>query len=151
MLSKKTKYALQAMIALAKEKAGNPMLIASLAEQERIPKKFLELILLDLKNIGVVQSRKGKHGGYYLGRRPEEIKLGQIIRGIEGPLALLPCVSQTAYERCDECLDERTCGLRLVMKDVRDATARILDNTSLSNVLERISSETTKPEMMFHI
>jgi len=151
MLSKKTKYALQAMIALAKEKAGNPMLIASLAEQERIPKKFLELILLDLKNIGVVQSRKGKHGGYYLGRRPEEIKLGQIIRGIEGPLALLPCVSQTAYERCDECRDERTCGLRLVMKDVRDATARILDNTSLSNVLERISSETTKPEMMFHI
>jgi len=151
MLSKKTKYALQAMIALAKEKAGNPMLIASLAEQERIPKKFLELILLDLKHIGVVQSRKGKHGGYYLGRRPEEIKLGQIIRGIEGPLALLPCVSQTAYERCDECRDERTCGLRLVMKDVRDATARILDNTSLSNVLERISSETTKPEMMFHI
>ena len=151
MFSKKTKYALQAMIALARETAGNPILIASLAAQERIPKKFLELILPDLKNLGVVQSRKGKHGGYYLSRRPAEIKLGQIIRGIEGPLALLPCVSQTAYERCDECRDERACGLRLVMKDVRDATARILDNTSLSDVLERIAAEKSLPGMMFHI
>src|SRR6478735_8349969 len=129
MLSKKTKYALLAMIALAKEPQGNPTMIASLAKNERIPKKFLELILLDLKSLGVVQSRKGKHGGYYLSRSPDEIRLGQIIRGIEGPLAPLPCVSQTAYARCDECRDERACGLRLIMKDVRDATAKILDNT----------------------
>lgn len=151
MISKKTKYALLAMIELAKGREGNPVLIATLAEDGRIPKKFLELILLDLKNLGVVQSRKGKYGGYYLSRKPEEIKLGQIVRGIEGPLALIPCVSQTAYERCDECRDERSCGLRLVMKDVRDATARILDNTSLADVLQRIESEQAKPEMMFHI
>jgi len=151
MLSKKTKYALLAMIALAKERGTEPVLIATLAENERIPKKFLELILLDLKNLGVVQSRKGKHGGYYLSRAPQEIKLGQIVRGIEGPLALIPCVSQTAYARCGECRDERSCGLRLVMKDVRDATARILDNTSLADVLARIESERVRPEMMFHI
>ena len=86
MLSKKTKYALLAMIALAKEPQGNPTMIASLAKNERIPKKFLELILLDLKSLGVVQSRKGKHGGYYLSRSPDEIRLGQIIRGIEGDM-----------------------------------------------------------------
>jgi Rrf2 family protein len=151
MLSKKTKYALLAMIALAKEPQGNPTMIASLAKNERIPKKFLELILLDLKSLGVVQSRKGKHGGYYLSRSPDEIRLGQIIRGIEGPLAPLPCVSQTAYARCDECRDERACGLRLIMKDVRDATAKILDNTSLADVLERVSAATRTPEVMFHI
>ena len=151
MLSKKTQYALKAMIALASEQPGEPIMIASLAEHERIPKKFLELILLDLKGLGVVQSKKGKQGGYYLSRNPREIKLGHIIRGIEGPLALLPCVSQSQYQRCDECHDERTCGLRLVMKDVRDATAKILDNTSLADVLDRVEAERSKPEVMFHI
>ena len=152
MLSKKTKYALLAMIALAeKEQDGGPTLIADLAEKGRIPKKFLELILLDLKSLGVVQSRKGKHGGYYLSRQPEEIKLGQIIRGIEGPLALIPCVSQTAYAPCEECVDERNCGLRLVMKDVRDSMAKILDNASLADVLERTEAQRKKPELMFHI
>jgi Rrf2 family protein len=151
MLSKKTQYALKAMIALATCEPGAPVMIATLAERESIPKKFLELILLDLKSLGVVQSKKGKQGGYYLSRKPAEIKLGHIIRGIEGPLALLPCVSLSAYERCDECHEERTCGLRLVMKDVRDATAKILDNTSLADVLDRVELEKTKPEVMFHI
>lgn len=151
MLSKKTQYALKAMIALAQEQAGQPVMIAALAEKERIPKKFLELILLDLKSLGVVQSKKGKQGGYYLSRKPAEIKLGHILRGIEGPLALLPCVSQTQYERCDECKDERTCGLRLVMKDVRDATAKILDNTSLADVLDRVELERSRSDVMFHI
>jgi Rrf2 family protein len=151
MLSKKTQYALKAMIALARETSTEPVMIASLAENECIPKKFLELILLDLKSLGVVQSKKGKQGGYFLSRSPQEIKLGHIIRGIEGPLALLPCVSLTQYQRCDECSDERSCGLRLVMKDVRDATAKILDNTSLADVLDRVEAERSKPEVMFHI
>ena len=151
MLSKKTQYALRAMISLAHELPGQPIMIAALAEKEQIPKKFLELILLDLKSIGVVQSKKGKQGGYYLCRKPAEIKLGHIMRGIEGPLALLPCVSLTAYERCEGCKDERTCGLRLVMKDVRDQTAKILDNTSLADVMERVEREKAAPEVMFHI
>ncbi|MGD0090238.1 MAG: Rrf2 family transcriptional regulator [Planctomycetota bacterium] len=139
MLSKKTKYALKAMIALADSFERGPVLISELAEREGIPKKFLELILLDMRNAGFVQSKKGRGGGYMLRRTPLEIKMGQIIRMFEGPLALLPCVSQTAYIQCAECRDERRCGLRLVMKDVRDATAQILDNTSLADVLDRVT------------
>jgi len=141
MLSKKTKYALKAMIALAHsyQDGRGPVLISELAEQEGIPKKFLELILLDMKNAGFVQSKKGKGGGYMLRRTPAEIKMGQIVRLFEGPLALLPCVSQTAYVQCSECRDERRCGLRLVLKEVRDATAQILDNTSLADVLDRVA------------
>jgi Rrf2 family protein len=139
MLSKRTKYALKAMIALADSHEGGPVLIADLAEREGIPKKFLELILLDLKNAGIVQSKKGKGGGYSLRRTPQEVKMGQIVRLFEGPLALLPCVSQTAYVQCSECRNESRCGLRLVMKDVRDATAEILDNTSLADVLDRVA------------
>jgi Rrf2 family protein len=138
MISKKTKYALKAMIALADETVAEPVLIADLAEREGIPKKFLEQILLDLKNAGLIQSKKGRGGGYFLRKTASEIKLGQIIRLFEGPLALLPCVSQMAYVRCSECRDERLCGIRLVMKEVRDATARILDNTSLADVQDRI-------------
>ncbi|GAB7026862.1 RrF2 family transcriptional regulator [Geotalea toluenoxydans] len=137
MISKKTKYGLKAMIYLAKVYDQGPVLIADLAREERIPKKFLELILLTLKNHGVLQSRKGKGGGYYLGKPPKEISLGKLVRILDGPLAPVPCVSETAYAKCDECLDERTCGIRLVMKDVRDAIAEILDGTSLADLLER--------------
>jgi Rrf2 family protein len=151
MLSAKTKYALKALISLAGEPDRNPVLIQSLAEKECIPKKFLEQILLDLKALGFVGSKKGKHGGYYLRWNPEQIFLGQVLRGIEGPIALLPCVSVTQYERCEECIDEKTCGLRLVFKDVRDATAKILDKTSLADVLERVEREKKQPDVMFHI
>lgn len=137
MISKKTKYGLKAMIYLAKVYDQGPVLIADLAREERIPKKFLELILLTLKNHGILQSRKGKGGGYYLGKSPKEISLGKLVRILDGPLAPVPCVSETAYAKCDECIDERTCGIRLVMKDVRDAIAEILDGTSLADVLER--------------
>ena len=126
------------------------MLISALAEVENIPKKFLELILLDLKGMGILASRKGKYGGYFLRLEPQEVKIGQVVRRIEGPLALLPCVSLTQYERC-HCPDEKHCGLRLVFKDVRDATARILDNTSLLDVLQRVEKERQQPEVMFHI
>ena len=135
MLSKKAKYALQALQYLAQEYESGPILIAELARRERIPKKFLELILLDLKKHGVLQSKKGKGGGYFLGKRPADVNLGHVIRLLDGPLAPLPCVSQTAYMKCQECHDEATCGIRLVMKEVRDATAEILDGTSLADML----------------
>ncbi len=136
MISKKTKYGLKSLLYLARKYDQGPILISDLAREERIPKKFLELILLALKNNGILQSRKGKGGGYYLGRPPREISVGNIVRVLEGPLAPVPCVSETAYARCQECLDERTCGIRLVMKDVRDAISSILDNTSLADMLE---------------
>jgi Rrf2 family protein len=137
MISKKTKYALKALLYLARKYNQGPVLISDLARDERIPKKFLELILLTLKNNGVLQSRKGKGGGYYLGKLPREISVGNVIRILDGPLAPVPCVSETAYAKCQECMDEQTCGIRPVMKDVRDAIANILDKTSLADMLER--------------
>lgn len=137
MISKKTKYGLKSLLYLARKYNQGPILISDLARDERIPKKFLELILLALKNNGILQSRKGKGGGYYLGRSPREISLGNVVRILDGPLAPVSCVSETAYASCKECIDERTCGIRLVMKDVRDAIANILDGTSLADMLER--------------
>lgn len=125
------------MIYLARVYDQGPVLIADLAKEEKIPKKFLELILLTLKNNGILQSRKGKGGGYYLGKSPKDISLGTLVRILDGPLAPVPCVSETAYAKCTECLDEKTCGIRLVMKEVRDAIADILDGTSLADVLDR--------------
>ncbi|MHB1400252.1 MAG: RrF2 family transcriptional regulator [Trichloromonadaceae bacterium] len=144
MISKKTKYGLQALLLLAREYGQGPLLISALAERERIPKKFLEFILLQLKNAGVLQSQKGKGGGYFLGRPPADISIGQAIRILEGPLAPVACVSETAYQRCPECLDEASCGIRLVMKDVRDAMADILDHTSLQDMLQRSKDEAKK-------
>lgn len=141
MLSLKTKYALKALFLLARERGTGPMLISEIARRERIPKKFLELILLDLKNHGILQSKKGRGGGYELGRGPETVSIGSVVRIMQGPLALVPCVSVMAYRKCEECLDESTCGIRLVMKEVRDQTARILDGTTLAEVLKRVSGE----------
>ncbi|MBI2885123.1 MAG: Rrf2 family transcriptional regulator [Candidatus Omnitrophica bacterium] len=137
MLSKKSKYALRALLALARHQDTHPVLISALAEQEQIPKKFLEMILLELKNAGLLQSKKGKGGGYFLARRPEAISFGEVMRALDGPLAPLPCVSHRSYQKCDECDDEATCGIRAVMKEVRDATAAILDRESLADVLRR--------------
>jgi len=122
---------------LAREAGEGPVLVSALADRDAIPKKFLEAILLDLKRHGLVHSKKGKGGGYFLRRRPDEITVGEVIRALEGPLALVPCVSQTAYTRCVECLDEQTCAVRLVMQEVRDATARILNNTTLIDINSR--------------
>ncbi len=138
MLSKKSKYALRALLVLAGTSHAKPVQIAELAAQERIPKKFLEAILLELKNKGLLHSKKGKGGGYRLAKRPEAISLGDVIRALDGPLAPLPCVSRTAYRRCEECDDEATCGIRAVMSEVRDATALILDHASLAAVLRRM-------------
>jgi Rrf2 family protein len=138
VLSRKSKYGLKALLALAHEDGGAPVLVSALAERDAIPKKFLEAILLELKRHGLVQSKKGKGGGYFLRRSPGEITFGEVIRVLEGPLAAVPCVSQTAYSPCAECVEERTCGVRIAMKAVRDATARILDNTTLVDVNRRI-------------
>lgn len=141
MLSKKGKYALLACLNLARQESQKPILIADLAEQEGLPKKFLEIILLDLKNAGLLSSRKGKGGGYYLAKEPSKIMLGQIIRLMDGPLAPIHCVSHTAFRRCDDCKDEKLCGIRMVMKDVRDSIASILDTTSLADVLSRVNKQ----------
>ena len=142
----RTKYGLKALLVLAQEDGGGPVLISELAAREKLPKKFLEAILLELKRRGFVDSRKGKGGGYFLRRRPDEITFGDVIRVLEGPLALVPCVSQTAYTTCVECVDEPTCGVRFAMKEVRDATARILDHTTLADVNGQIKRLSPKDQ-----
>jgi Rrf2 family protein len=140
MLSRKTKYALKALIALAEHGPEAPVRIADLAREQQIPPKFLELILLELKNQGILRSRKGKGGGYLLARDPDAIYLGQVVRMFDGPLAPVPCASQTAYVPCSDCRNEAVCGVHLAMKEVRDATARVLDGTSLSQLLRQINN-----------
>jgi len=147
MLSKKSKYGVKAMLALARRPGTSPVMVTDIASEERIPKKFLDQILLELKRNGLVESRRGKRGGYLLARPADDISLGEIIRILEGPLALLPCVSVTAYRRCDECGDEAACGLRLAFKRVRDATAAILDGTTLAEVNHQVATLTRWRDM----
>jgi Rrf2 family protein len=139
VLSRKTKYGLKALLVLAQEAGRGPVLDSDLAARDAIPKKFLEAILLELKRHGVVLSKKGKGGGYLLRRRPAEITFGEVIRVLDGPLAAVSCVSQMAYMKCAECVDEPTCGVRVAMKEVRDATARILDNTTLADINRQVA------------
>jgi len=131
----KAKYGIRALLYLAERRGQGPIMIKEIAKEERIPKKFLEAILVDLKAGGILRSRAGRTGGYEMLRPPKEINLGQVIRLMDGPLAPIPCVSQMAYAACDDCEDERTCLIRMVMKDVRDSTARILEQTTLENML----------------
>lgn len=138
-LSRKTRYALRALYALGGDEARGPVLIADLAARERIPRKFLELILLELRNAGILRSKKGKGGGYALARPAREVTLGQVIRVVDGPLAPIPCVSERAYVPCEECVSEETCGTHLVMKEVRDAISKILDTTTLADVRDRVA------------
>lgn len=139
-LSKRGEYGMRAMIALADMQKQNPgalVQIKDLSARENIPTKFLEQILLTLKNAGLLNSKMGIGGGYYLAKPPREITLGQIFRTLDGPLAPIRCVSQMAYEKC-ECPDEDTCGLRMAMSDVRNAIANVLDKTSLADVTRRV-------------
>ena len=126
MISKKTKYALNALVYLAQEYGKGPILISQIAEHEKIPQKFLEAILLDLKNVGILNSKKGKGGGYYLLRNPSEVNVAEVMRLFDGAIALLPCVTYRYYERCEECKNEATCGIRDVFKQVRNETVKIL-------------------------
>lgn len=135
MLSQKTRYAIRALAMLAEHGSEEPVQIADIAADRRVPKKFLELILLDLKRHGLVHSFRGKHGGYALARSPGAITFGEVIRIVDGPLAQVPCVSKTAYRRCEDCIDEKTCVIRRVLGRVRDSTAAILDGTTLADVM----------------
>lgn len=141
-LSKRGEYGLRAMIHLANAQKHSPnamVQIKDISVQEKIPTKYLEQILLALKNAGLLHSKMGIGGGYYLARASEQINLGQVIRVLDGPLAPIRCVSQMAYEPCG-CPDERTCGLRMVMADVRNAIANILDKTTLADVTARVDA-----------
>lgn len=136
-LSKRGEYGLRAMVHLASCEPQATVQIKEIAASEQIPAKFLEQILLTLRNAGLLRSRMGIGGGYYLAKPAAEITLGQIVRVLDGPLAPIRCVSQMAYEPC-ACPDEKTCGLRLVMLDVRNAISDILDRTSLADVARRV-------------
>jgi len=135
MLTQRSRYALRAMLYLAEAPAGGPIPMNRIAENANVPRKFLELILADLREAGFLHSHRGKTGGYCLSRPTHLISLGEIIRVIEGPLALVPCVSRTAYRRCADCKDEGACAIRHAMARVRDETARILDGTSLADAV----------------
>src|SRR5215467_14480570 len=145
MLSRKTKYAINALVYLAREnKDGEPVQISKIAESENIPRKFLEAILLELRHAGMLNSKKGKTGGYYLQQSPKEINIADVMRLFDGPIALLPCVAYKYYERCEECVDEETCGIRSVFSDVRSETVRALKQATLAEIIKR--SEKLKKE-----
>ncbi|MGE4481621.1 RrF2 family transcriptional regulator [Acidocella sp.] len=135
MLSQKCKYALQALMVLARENNERLLLVSEIAERENLPKKFLEAILLELNRNGLVRSRRGRGGGYALAKPADLITFGQVIRIMDGALAPLACVSVNYYRRCDECRDEQSCEIRKVMRRVRDAIANELDGTSLAKAL----------------
>jgi Rrf2 family protein len=136
MLTKKAKYGLKAMVYLAGVEPGQTALVNDIATLNLIPKKFLDAILGELRNAGFVHSKKGKGGGYMLARAPAEICVGDIVRVLDGPLAPIQCASKRLYRRCDDCIDETHCAVRLVMLEARDAIARVLDNTSLEKMHE---------------
>jgi Rrf2 family protein len=132
MLSQKARYALHALIVLAEHTGDAPMQIADVAEEARVPRKFLEQILLDLKKRGIVKSTRGRSGGYLLGKSPKDITFADVIRVMDGPLALAPCVSVTAYHKCEDCVDEATCAIRKVLLAARDATATVLESRTIA-------------------
>ena len=139
MLTQRSRYALRAMLLLAREPHdGDPVPMSRIALEAQVPRKFLEIILSDLRNADLVDSTRGKFGGFRLARPPHLISFGDIIRVIEGPLALVPCVSRSAYKRCKDCKDEAACEIRHAMMQVRDDTARILDGRSLADAIAEV-------------
>lgn len=144
MLTSKAKYALRAMIDLAGQPGGEarrPVFIGDVAKRQDIPRRFLENILLELRKHGLVNSHRGKTGGYALAKEPDQITFADVIRAIDGPLALTPCTSKTAYRRCDDCIGEATCAIRRTLESVRDSTAEILEGTTLAEAAWRESHE----------
>ena len=143
-ISKRTQYGLKVVLNLARRYGEGPVLIATLSREESVPTKFLELILLGLKSRGLLRSKTGKGGGYQLSRPPSTITVGSLVRLMEGPLAPLPCASETAYKPCAECPDVERCGTRIIMRQVRDAMADVLDRTSLADLMRQVDE--VKPE-----
>jgi Rrf2 family protein len=135
MLAKKTRYAILAVIKLAREYGNGAILISDIAKSENIPQRFLENILLELKKLGILGSKLGKSGGYYLLKSPREVSLVDIVRHFEGTIALMSCVSEKAYQPCEFCKDVETCKIRVVFKEIRDTTYAILQNSTLDSLL----------------
>ncbi|ATU91101.1 RrF2 family transcriptional regulator [Phyllobacterium zundukense] len=135
MISQKAKYALRALVVLARADAEKALFISDIAEEQNIPKKFLEQILLDLKHQGIVMSRRGKMGGYLLLKPAEDITFGEVLRLIDGPIAPLPCLSKIAYRRCEDCQSEETCEIRHVFNEVANVTRGVLDKTTIADCL----------------
>ncbi|MFZ9046281.1 MAG: RrF2 family transcriptional regulator [Cyclobacteriaceae bacterium] len=135
MLSKRTKYGLKALVFLARESKGGPVQIASISKSEDIPQKFLESILLTLRKSGFLGSKKGKGGGYYLLRPAKEVTMAEVYRVLEGPIAMVPCVSLNFYEICEDCPSEKTCSINNLMKELRDSNLDILNKTFLSDLI----------------
>jgi Rrf2 family protein len=133
MLTKKTQYAFKALMYMAEKKQNTPVVITEISKKKKIPRKFLEVILLELKTAGILNSKKGKGGGYWLAVLPQTVMLSTIMRLIDGPIALLPCVSLNFYEKCKNC-DEKNCGLKNVMSQVRDASLAILEHKTLADI-----------------
>ncbi len=144
MLSKKCIYAIHALVYLAQRHDQGPVQIQDISDDQHIPKKFLEAILLELRHAKILESKKGKGGGYYLVKDPAEVNLMQVMRLIDGPIALLPCVSLNYYERCEECRNEKTCGIRDSLIAVRDETLKILGNSTLAKIVKREKSLKTR-------
>ncbi|WP_299128050.1 Rrf2 family transcriptional regulator [uncultured Winogradskyella sp.] len=134
MLSKKTKYGIKALVYLAKQEDRHPVQISDISKSENISRKFLESILLTLRKNGILGSKKGKKGGYYLLKEPNEIPMTSVMRLLEGPIAMVPCVSLNFYEKCDDCPDENTCAVHTIMLKVRDQTLNIFRNTTLADL-----------------
>lgn len=133
MLTKKSQYAFKALGFLADRQKDGPVLISEISKKKKIPLKFLENILLELRKAGILESKKGKGGGYFFKQDPAEVKMATVIRLIDGPISMLPCVSLYFYERCKNC-DEKKCGLHDTMKEVRDATLAVLENRTLADL-----------------
>lgn len=138
MITKKTKYALMVLAALARKERGRPQLIAELSEEAKVPKKFLELILLELKGGGIVQSKKGPGGGYFMAIEPEEVSVADVLRLTGGAIAPVSCLSRTRYERCEECPDEKSCGVRLVLRNAHEASIKVLEKTRLADMMKQM-------------
>jgi Rrf2 family protein len=149
MLTAKGKYGLKAMVHLSALADGETAQSVDIAEANNIPKKFLDAILGDLRNAGMVHAKKGPGGGYMLARPPGEIKVGHVIRTLDGPLAPIACASRTAYQPCDDCDDVKGCAVRLTMAKVRDAAADILDRLTLADMLAIDGGRST--QLMYHI
>lgn len=148
MISMRSKYGLKALSFMARSNDKDSFLIAEIAQAEGIPKKFLEAILLTLKNSGILSSRKGPGGGYSLAKSPAQITVGAVVRAFEGDLISLQCLSESAHASCPECSDEDTCGIKLVMADVERALSTVLDSTSLADMLQRSEFERQKKQQV---
>jgi Rrf2 family protein len=135
MLSKKTRYAMVALVYLAKNNSQKAIMSTEIAKNEMIPQRFLENILLDLKKMGIIGSKLGKAGGYFLIKAPDEVHLIDIIDHFEGSIAMLYCVSEKSYQSCEFCKTEETCKIRKVFKDIRESTCKILKDTTLASLI----------------